>query len=312
MRIVERMEQLRPIELILVDELFGMSSGYVVDFTNNTFADFFNREVGVDIDDGAYAIYGGSKGKRLRAFLTVGQPRAIVRALAALWEYCETKRVASQQIEMAVDAHRRLSLIVERLGGPLLPDYEIVRSGVDPNPPNTRKALRSNEQELRRLEERFLALHELSDDPQARGRHFERLLTDLYNAWDMDARGGFTVVGEQIDGSFQLNGNTYLLEAKWHRVKTDASTLRGFQGKVNERPKWTRGLFVSFAGFTEVGLQAFTVRKIILADGMDIYEALARRLSIPDIIAAKIRHASETRRYFKRVRGLFLLWKRLL
>jgi len=295
-----------------VDELFGMSSGYVVDFTNNTFADFFNREVGVDIDDGAYAIYGGSKGKRLRAFLTVGQPRAIVRALAALWEYCETKRVASQQIEMAVDAHRRLSLIVERLGGPLLPDYEIVRSGVDPNPPNTRKALRSNEQELRRLEERFLALHELSDDPQARGRHFERLLTDLYNAWDMDARGGFTVVGEQIDGSLQLNGNTYLLEAKWHRVKTDASTLRGFQGKVNERPKWTRGLFVSFAGFTEVGLQAFTVRKIILADGMDIYEALARRLSIPDIIAAKIRHASETRRYFKRVRGLFLLWKRLL
>ena len=68
----------------------------------------------------------------------------------------------------------------------------------------------------------------------------------------------------------------------------------------------------SLPQITEVGLQAFTVRKIILTDGMDIYEALARRLSIPDIIAAKIRHASETRRYFKRVRGLFLLWKRLL
>ncbi len=38
------MEQLRPVELKLVDELFGMSSGYVLDFTIGTFADFFRRE----------------------------------------------------------------------------------------------------------------------------------------------------------------------------------------------------------------------------------------------------------------------------
>lgn len=80
------MEQLRPVELKLVDELFGMSSGYVLDFTNSTFAEFFRREVGIDIYDNAYAINGGSKGKHLRAFLTIGQPRAIARALAALWE----------------------------------------------------------------------------------------------------------------------------------------------------------------------------------------------------------------------------------
>jgi hypothetical protein len=65
------MEQLRPVELKLIDELFGMSSGYVLDFTNSTFADFFRREVGIDIYDNAYAIYGGSKGKHLRAFLTI-------------------------------------------------------------------------------------------------------------------------------------------------------------------------------------------------------------------------------------------------
>ena len=47
--------------------------------------------------------------------------------------------------------------------------------------------------------------------------------------------------------------------------------------------------------------------KIILADGMDIYDALARRLSIPDIIAAKVRHASEYRNPFERVRSLFPL-----
>lgn len=83
------MEQLRPIELKLIDELFGMSSGYVLDFTNSTLADLFRREVGIDIYDDAYAIYGGSKAKRLRAFLTIGQPRAIAKALTALWEYRE-------------------------------------------------------------------------------------------------------------------------------------------------------------------------------------------------------------------------------
>ncbi|MCV9937694.1 restriction endonuclease [Boseaceae bacterium BT-24-1] len=301
------MEQLRPVELKLVDELFGMSSGYVLDFTNGTFADFFRREIGIDIYDNAYAINGASKGKRLRAFLTIGQPRAIAKALAALWEYRETDRLGRGQAEMVVHAQRRLSAIVERLGGSTLPNYEPVVPAVETTPPAAPRPFRADESILRQLEERFLALHEMSDEPQSRGRHFETLLTDLFNAWGMAARGGFHVVGEQIDGSFQHGNDTYLLEAKWHRAKTDATTLHGFQGKVNERPEWTRGLFVSFSGFTEVGLQAFTARKIILADGMDIYDALARRLSIPDIIAAKVRHASEYRNPLERVRTLFPL-----
>jgi hypothetical protein len=301
------MEQLRPIELKVVDELFGMSSGYVLDFTNSTFADFFRREVGIDIYDNAYGIYGGSKGKHLRAFFTIGQPRAIARALSALWEYRETERLAQAKAETVVNARRRLSAIVERLGGTALASYEPATDDVETKSQSAPRAFRADEATLRRLEERFFALHEMSDEPQARGRHFEALLTDFFNAWGMDARGGFTVVGEQIDGSFQLGGDTYLLEAKWHRAKTDANTLHGFQGKVSERPEWTRGLFVSFAGFTEVGLQAFTARKIILADGMDIYDALARRLSIPDIITAKVRHASEYRNPYERVRSLFPL-----
>lgn len=301
------MEQLRPVELKLIDELFGMSSGYVLDFTNSTFADFFRREVGIDIYDDAYAFCGGSKGKHLRAFLTIGQPRAIAKALTALWEYRETDRLGRAQAETMVNARSRLSAIVERLGGASLASCELATDDVEAKSQSAPRAFRVDEATLRRLEERFFALHEMSDEPHARGRHFETLLTDLFNAWGMDARGGFTVVGEQIDGSFQLGGDTYLLEAKWHRAKTDANTLHGFQGKVSERPEWTRGLFVSFAGFTEVGLQAFTAKKIILADGMGIYEALARRLPIPDIIAAKIRHASEYRNPFERVRSLFSL-----
>ena len=296
-------DQLRPVELKVVDELFGMGSGYVLDFTNATFDDFFRREVGVDIYDDAYAQGSGSKGKRMRAFLTVGQPRAIVRALTSLWEYREAARIGRGDTETVINARRRLSAIVERLGGAPLPSFDL--DDVSPRPGSSSVHSAPDHIALDRLENDFLALHGMSDEPQARGFHFERLLTALFNAWDMDAKGGFRLTGEQIDGSFQHGGTTYLLEAKWHRAKTDAEKLHAFQGKLSERLEGTRGLFVSFEGFTGGALEAFTARRIVLADGMDIFDALKRRISVPDIITAKARHASEYRDPFARVRILF-------
>ncbi|MCW5710717.1 hypothetical protein [Shinella sp.] len=57
---MNEVDQLRPVELKVVDELFGMGSGYVLDCTNATFDDFFRREVSVDIYDDAYAQGSGS------------------------------------------------------------------------------------------------------------------------------------------------------------------------------------------------------------------------------------------------------------
>lgn len=297
------MDQLRPVELKVVDELFGMGSGYVLDFTNATFDDFFRREVGVDIYDDVYAQGSGSKGKRMRAFLTVGQSRAIVRALTSMWEYRETARIGRGDPEIATKARERLSAIVERLGGAPLPSFDLEDASSRPHPSSVSND--PDNAELDRLERDFLLLHAMSDEPQARGYHFERLLTALFNAWHMNAKGGFRLTGEQIDGSFQHGGTTYLLEAKWHRAKTDAEKLHAFQGKLSERLEGTRGLFVSFEGFTGGALEAFTARRIILADGMDIFDALKRRISVPDIITAKARHASEYRDPFARVRILF-------
>ncbi len=148
------MEQLRPVELKLIDELFGMSSGYVLDFTNSTFDDFFRREVGIDIYDNAYAIHGGSKGKHLRAFLTIGPPRAIAKALTALWEYREMDRLGRAQAE----AHYSLNAIVERLGGGSLASCEPATDDVGTKSQSMPAAFRADEVTLRRLEERFFAL----------------------------------------------------------------------------------------------------------------------------------------------------------
>ncbi len=51
-----------------LQELFGMGSGYVLNFSNNTFRDFFIDTIGKDIYDEKYNKDSGSKANRLRAF----------------------------------------------------------------------------------------------------------------------------------------------------------------------------------------------------------------------------------------------------
>ena len=125
--------------------------------------------------------------------------------------------------------------------------------------------------------------------------------------WRLAARAVFRLVGEQIDGSFELGSETYLLEARWKNAMTAAGDLHAFAGKVGGKAAWS-GLFVSTSGFTEDGLTAFKSgrsTKIICMDGLDLYETLSRSLPLTDVIGRKVRRAAETGMPFVRVRDLF-------
>ena len=52
-------------------------------------------------------------------------------------------------------------------------------------------------------------------EPRPRGFAFEKFLNELFDFYGLAPRGSFRLRGEQIDGSFQHDGHTYLLEAKW-------------------------------------------------------------------------------------------------
>lgn len=65
---------------------FEMGSGTVLDFSNRTFAEFFDDELQIDIYDDAYGLGGNSKAKRLRSFIKLSSPRQAGRVLRALWE----------------------------------------------------------------------------------------------------------------------------------------------------------------------------------------------------------------------------------
>src|SRR5690349_8739927 len=55
---LEMPTKIRAIDLRLIDDLFEMGGGYVLDFSNRTFAEFFADELGVDIDSPQYEAEG--------------------------------------------------------------------------------------------------------------------------------------------------------------------------------------------------------------------------------------------------------------
>jgi hypothetical protein len=85
------MSSLKTLEKAPFEDLLGMSSGYVLDFTNDTFAALFRETAAVDIYDQKYAVYGVSKAKRLRAFWEVESDPVVGKVLAELLEYWAQK-----------------------------------------------------------------------------------------------------------------------------------------------------------------------------------------------------------------------------
>lgn len=287
------MADLSPLEFQLVDDLFESEPGYVLDFTNLSFRDFFLYHVKVDIDAPKYGERGRSKAKRLRHFLRIEQPPVAASALGALWEH----RCASHRDELAsIHPNKMIAInkLIVRLGGQAIEQPSALSPASVTSMPDAFPEL--------------LAAHSalLGMAPHPRGIAFEKFLSAAFSAFGLEPRDGFRNRGEQIDGSFQLDGQTYLLEAKWHGPRIGAIDLHGFCGKVNEKAAWTRGLFVSESGFTTEGLDAFGRSKpVICMDGLDIYELLQRRIPLSDVLRAKARQAAESGSVFVPVRELF-------
>jgi len=65
------------------EQLFGMSSGYVLNFSDRTFSEFFS-DYGVQIDDPKYNENGTSKAKRLRSFWKIESNELVGRAMEGM------------------------------------------------------------------------------------------------------------------------------------------------------------------------------------------------------------------------------------
>jgi hypothetical protein len=255
---------------------------------------FFAEELNVDIDHPAYREQGTSKAKRLRCYLNKVDLATSIKTLKALWKYREAARKGSRREEWVDNAEGRfLSLLNRMQGKPDTPGLQ----GEPPKPAFDRPRIIL-------LKQKLVDLSAL--EPQPRGYAFEAWLTDAFNTFGLQAREPFRLRGEQIDGSLQLQGETYLIEAKWHSAQTPAADLHAFHGKVEQKAAWARGLFISNSGFTPDGLIAFgKAKRVICMDGLDLFDTLDRELPLDQVIARKARRAAETGQPFERVRDIF-------
>ncbi len=287
---------IRSIDLRLVDDLvdFVRGQGFVLDFSDASFSDFFASELHVNIDDPKYAVNGGSKGKRLRYFLQHCDDPTAVRTLSALWEHRSEYLARTASKDPVVSAETRYQGLINRLSSSSTPQ---------PAAPGVAVAA-VDRKKLEKAKSDLLQLAALP--PQARGYAFEGFLKDLFDAFGLAAQEPFRLRGEQIDGSFQLGSEIYLLEAKWQGQPIGVAELHTFHGKIEQKAAWTRGLFVSNSTFTEDGLVAFgRGKRVICMDGLDLYEMLDRELPLTQVLERKVRRAAETGSPFVRVRDLF-------
>lgn len=129
--------------------------------------------------------------------------------------------------------------------------------------------------------------------PQQRGYYLEDLINRLFQLNDIALMESFrrNNGGEQIDGSFKMDGWYYLVEMKWTKHLSDMSQLDSLYGKVSRSGKQTMGLFISINGWSSNVIRLMKQhpdKSILLMDGYDLRVVLAQEISLIELLQKKI------------------------
>lgn len=104
----------------VLEKLFQMGSGYVLNFSDRTFGEFFQDDVCVDIYDQKYDYASGSKANRLRGFWQVADDALAGRSIEKLLAYIDNQILLGHftNEEFPESLTKRARSIAERLQGP--------------------------------------------------------------------------------------------------------------------------------------------------------------------------------------------------
>jgi hypothetical protein len=275
------MSNLTNLEKRKFEQLLGMESGYVLDFTNRSFTEFVCDSVGLDIYDSRYAYESGSKANRLRAFWQKEENDVVGKLMSDMLDYSEAK---GAQYEVC-------RLIVARLlqNGPVAQTH----SASQHNEHLSQHHRRS--QALGRLRDAFFQLAAEQDRNKA-GLALEKLLNQLFEIFELQPRQPFRVVGEQIDGSFLLDGHVYLLESKWEKHPLPEADLLVFRGKIEGKSTFTRGVLIALNDVSPQARDAITRGKapsFFVMNGHDLTMILSEVITLTDFIRKRVRLLAE-------------------
>lgn len=274
-----------PIEKQILEDLFGMKSGYVLDFSNRTFKEYIFDTLGIDVYE-RYAEGNLSKAKIMRRLYQDLSDQQLATLLKAFLDYIEGFGHSNDANRM-----KKAWKIVERLSGERMRDD----NGDEGNGFNFKYFLK-----------RLIDLSSSETSKQNKGYEFEKYLRDLFDAAGLKPRESYRVKGEQIDGSIEFNGNVYLVEAKWTGGPVNRSDLVVFADKVSRKSKFTRGIFVSHSGYVENAVETYAIGKtpeIILIDMKEMTWALENGINIEDVLSKKVRKLIEEGKIYYNIIG---------
>jgi hypothetical protein len=150
------------------------------------------------------------------------------------------------------------------------------------------------------LHDRYMRLLAKQDENE-RGYDLEKLLNEAFALFELAPHSPFRRVGEQIDGAFVLDKEHFLLEAKWHKQRSNLAHLRDLDGAVSSSLDNTLGLFLAVAGFTDEALSGYLAGnrpRMICMDGGDLMLVLDGRIDLPELLFRKKEIAAQRRRIF--------------
>ncbi len=110
------MSSLTPLEKRCFEDLLGMGGGYVLNFTNQSFAQFFHDTVSINIYEEKYAMHGDSKARRMRSFWELESDFIVGKLLSSIldiWKY-ENDKAGNTNLASGYSECRR---IISRLLG---------------------------------------------------------------------------------------------------------------------------------------------------------------------------------------------------
>jgi hypothetical protein len=275
------MSDLSYLEKSKFEQLLGMRTGYVLDFSNRSFAEFVRDSTGRDIYDARYDYDSGSKANRLRAFWQKEKNALVGKLMSDMLDY-----------EGGTGAlHEVCRLIVARLLQESIDPT--VKAGPRQREESAERQRRS--QVLEQLKEEFLLLATEANRSKA-GLAVEQLLNRLFEIFELRPRQPFRVVGEQIDGSFELDGQIYLLESKWEKYPLPVADLLVFMSKIEGKSTFTRGVFIALNNISMPARDAITrgrAPSFFVMNGHDLMMILSEAISLTDFLRKRVRLLAE-------------------
>jgi hypothetical protein len=113
------MSTLTTSEKQILEKLFQMDSGYVLNFSDRTMREFFSDDVGIHIYDQKYKYASGSKANHIRGFWQVADDALVGKSIEKLLEYIDHQILLGRlnKSDFAPELIERTKGIAARLGG---------------------------------------------------------------------------------------------------------------------------------------------------------------------------------------------------